>query len=73
MSKLYDEDDDFLYLREYVHHDTDSYSDWELDSEGNQKYKFFVHESENSALYEIEVRYRIHKKTGEVIYDSFSA
>jgi hypothetical protein len=70
VSKLVDEDDDFLYLKGFVH-GSGEYSDWELKEDGSQKYHESVHVAEHYSLYEIEVNYKINKMTGEVIYDSF--
>jgi hypothetical protein len=68
MSRLIVETDEFLELERYIHHDPDSYSGWELDEAGNEKYLQEVHEAENKAFYEIRCRYRIDKKTGVVTY-----
>jgi hypothetical protein len=71
MSKLLYETEEFLKLEAYIHHDPDSYSAWELDENGNEKYSQEVHEAEHYALMEIRIEYFIDKKTGKVTYDSF--
>lgn len=76
MSKLVKEDDEFLHLTEYLHHDPDSYSDWMCTPDGrvcpDPKWPDFVIEAADGALYEIEVNYRVRKSDGKVFYDKFS-
>lgn len=73
MSRLVKEDDDYIYLVEYVHHDPDSYSDWmctpDLKVCPDPKWPDELLIAADTALYEIRVEYRVNKKTYEVIYD----
>jgi len=71
MSRLIKEDKDWLYLRSYLHGGSDSYSDWELDSIGNEKYSHLIHQSEHYALDEISVEYKINKHNGLIIHERF--
>ena len=71
MSRLVAETNDYLELEQYLHHDPDDYSPWELDEAGNEKYEQVVHEAAHYAFYEIRCTYRIDKKTGVVTYVSY--
>jgi hypothetical protein len=71
MSKLINETDEYLELERYIHDEIDEYSRWELNTEHEEKYPSFIHESEHFAFYEIKCIYRINKKTGEVTYLSW--
>jgi hypothetical protein len=73
MSKIIGETEEHIKLVDYLHRDPDSFSAWELDSEGNTRYPEMIHEAEHFALYEVEVQYFINKKTGEVTIDSFNS
>lgn len=68
MSQLLNEDEDWLYLRTYLHDNSDSYSQWELDEKGELKYPEFIQVAEHYAFYEITVTYKINKHTGKVEY-----
>jgi hypothetical protein len=72
MSRLLREDDQYLFVRAYIHGNNDAFSDWEITSDGYTKYLDVVHEAEHFALMEISVEYQINKETGEVTYLSFN-
>jgi hypothetical protein len=72
MSRLVKEDANWLHLVDYLHSNKESYSDWELDENGKERYKELVHMADTYACYEVKVSYRINKNTGEVVHDSFS-
>ena len=73
MSRLVKEDEQFLYVRDYLHRDSDSYPEWLCTPDGmtcpDPKWPDFIVEAEGYALYEIRVDYRINKRTGEVTVD----
>lgn len=73
MSRLEKEDANFVYLRDYLHGNSESYSDWMLDENGKPKYSQAVLEGEHYALYEVTVTYRINKQTGEASNYNFVA
>lgn len=70
MSTLVKETDTELFLEQYLHHDPDSYSEWEGEDGKypSGKYSDKVHEVEHYAFYEVRVSYKINKETGEVTY-----
>lgn len=76
MSQLLKEDDEFIYLREYVHHDSDEYSDWMCTPDGrvcpDPKWDMQLIEMADSACYEIRVDYKVNKKTYEVTFDEIT-
>ncbi len=75
MSTLLKEDDEYIYLQEYIHNDNDSYSDWmctsDMKSCPDPKWDERLIDAADRALYEVKVQYRVNKKTYEVIYDKF--
>jgi hypothetical protein len=70
-SRLISEDEQYLILERYIHDDTDEFSYWELDKEANPKYSQVVQDAEHYVAYELKIKYRIDKKTGEVLYLEF--
>ena len=76
MSRLLKEDDDYLYLVEYVHNNSDSYSDWMIDEykSGDDflKYPEPLIIAADLACYEIKVSYKVNKHTYEITYDEIT-
>jgi len=71
MSKLLYETDKYIELVQYLHHDPDEFSSWEVDEAGNTKYSDAVHAAEHYAFYEVRCVYRIDKTTGVITYISY--
>lgn len=71
MSKLITETEQYLIIERYIHDNSDEYSYWELDKDANPKYSQTVLEAEHYAAYELKIKYRIDKETGEVLYLEF--
>lgn len=76
MSKLLKEDDEYLYLQQYVHYDSDEYSEWMCSPDGREcpdpKWDERLIDAAETACYEISVRYRVRKSDYTVIYDQIA-
>lgn len=68
MSKLLKEDDEYLYLYEYLHSSPDEIPQWAYGTE--DKYSDEIIEADHYALYEVRIDYRIRKADASVIIDS---
>lgn len=68
-SKLLKEDDEFLYLQRYIHDDPDEHPAWIFDENYNWKYSEDIVIADESAAYELSMKYRIRKSDAEVIID----
>ena len=70
MSKFIKETEDEIFLSRYVHDEPDEFSEWERgeDNVYGSRYSERVHEAEHYAFYEVQVDYKINKKTGEVTF-----
>lgn len=67
MSNLIEETEDYLIIDEYLHNNSESYSDWMIDHTTDEpKYPYELLLVADSALYEVKIRYRIDKDTLKV-------
>ena len=69
-SRLIKQDDEFYYVKRYIHSDDDEYSDWHVDRDGNYLVPENIIIADSSAAYELLMEYRIRKSNAEVIIDS---
>lgn len=60
-SSIVDETAEYIVLERKVNDEGDEYSDWELDSEGKEKYADALHIAEHYACFELTIRYKIYK------------
>ncbi len=76
MSRLLREDDEFLYLSNYVHEEPDEFPEWLCGPDGREcpdpKWPQHIVEAEHYALYEVRIEYRIRKSDGEILLDKVS-
>lgn len=70
MSKLITETDEYVIIEEYVHHDSDEFSSWMMDSLGNLKYDTEFIGRADAICYELLVRAKVYKEDlpTEIIY-----